>query len=115
VRDWIIIQPSSPSPVERRITEYCERTGIPRDVLMGRTRRRAVAWARQELMLDLHILDGLSFAKIGRKLNRDHTTVMHGVRAAASRQERKRSQCMYKNSVAPVGTVTGPAGRAVSR
>ena len=52
----------------------------PRD-LRGPGRHRAVAWPRQQAMCELRA-QGLSLPLIGRILgHRDHTTVIHGIRA----------------------------------
>ena len=61
--------------------------GVPREKLVGRTRRREIVrprwvamWAASEL--------GHTFADIGRKFDRDHTSVMHGCRECENLQVR---------------------------
>lgn len=55
------------------------------DDLKGPRRRRREAWPRQELMWRLSHEGGRSLPQIGAYLNRDHTTVLHGVRRHAER------------------------------
>ena len=52
--------------------------------LKGQNKYRRVAQPRQEAMWEMHQA-GYSYPQIGRFLNRDHTTVMHGVRAHEAR------------------------------
>jgi chromosomal replication initiation ATPase DnaA len=54
--------------------------------IRGPRRDRAVAWPRQQAMLMMHQA-GYSLPMIGRFFKRDHTTILHGVRAAKSRLE----------------------------
>lgn len=49
------------------------------------TRVRDVSWPRQEFMLAAHRA-GYSLGQIARFLNRDHTTILHGIRAASKRE-----------------------------
>jgi chromosomal replication initiation ATPase DnaA len=51
----------------------------------GPERHRPIAWARQDFMLSAERA-GYSLSEIGRFLNRDHTTVLHGIRAAKKRE-----------------------------
>ena len=54
--------------------------------IFGTTRLRPAAWARQEVFRRLNDF-GYSLSWIGRVFDRDHTTVLHGVRAARTRAE----------------------------
>ena len=54
--------------------------------LRGPSRDRPIAWARQEFMVAARD-DGHSLPEIAAFLNRDHTTVMHGIEAAKARAE----------------------------
>ena len=45
-----------------------------------------ISHARQEVMEALHLRTDLSLTQIGRMFNRDHTTVLHGLRAVAKRR-----------------------------
>lgn len=66
------------------IARIAEETGIQAERITGHERIRAVAHARQAVMLACHRA-GHSKAAIGRALNRDHTTVMHGIKVAMAR------------------------------
>jgi chromosomal replication initiation ATPase DnaA len=67
-------------PTVRSIAEsVSEKTHIPLDDLLGYTKRQPVARARQFVMWKANKA-GHSLAAIGRALNRDHTTIRHGVR-----------------------------------
>ena len=55
------------------------------ELVLGDSRNRRVAWARQELCRRLYDHWGYSLPIIGRLISRDHTTVLHGVRAARRR------------------------------
>lgn len=52
--------------------------------IRGRRRERAFAWPRQDAMRRMHEA-GHSSVDIGFFLKRDHTTILHGVRAARAR------------------------------
>jgi chromosomal replication initiator protein len=57
--------------------------------LRGPSRARRVAWPRQELMWRARRETRLSLPQIGDRLGgRDHTTVIHGVRAHQARLDR---------------------------
>ncbi|NBN62077.1 helix-turn-helix domain-containing protein [Pannonibacter tanglangensis] len=53
--------------------------------LTGPCRQRAIFRARAELAYRLRTELGWSFPRIGRLLNRDHTTIMNQVRVHAAR------------------------------
>lgn len=77
------------SPRLRKMREICNDVCITHDVtldeLKGRSMIRAVAWPRQDAMR-LLALAGYSQQEIGRYLGRrDHTTVLHGIRASEAR------------------------------
>lgn len=60
--------------------------GLTLEVLKGQSRRRSVAWARQEAMYEMYATGLFSSPQIGRFLGgRDHTTVLHGCRRHAAR------------------------------
>jgi chromosomal replication initiation ATPase DnaA len=69
-----------------RLTEVCLRHSIPADRILSHCRRRRVAHARQDLM---HALrgDGWPLEAIGEELDRDHTSVLYGVRAHEKRRQ----------------------------
>ena len=62
-----------------------DQTGITADLIYSEARTAAVAEARQIAYAIAHAR-GMSIAAIGRAMARDHTTVMHGLRAASARQ-----------------------------
>jgi chromosomal replication initiation ATPase DnaA len=67
------------------------RHGITVEDLRGPCRARRVAWPRQELMWRARRETRLSLPQIGERLGgRDHTTVIHGVRAHQARLDRLR-------------------------
>ena len=53
--------------------------------LTSASRARHIVYARQALMLLLRQHGYLSLAAIGQKLDRDHSTVLHGINAAIMR------------------------------
>ena len=65
------------------VDEVCRARGVTRDELCGRGRTKAVASARRELWRRLRQHPGLSYSyeEIGRLFDRDHATVLSGVRA----------------------------------
>lgn len=70
--------------VMRRISKA---TGIhPRDIL-GPSRARDVAFARQAVMYWARRLAWLSLPQIARQVGRDHTTVLHGKSAYVRRRK----------------------------
>lgn len=65
----------------REISEaVAARYGLPIEQLKGPDRKRSVAWARQEAFDAIYATGRYSLPQIGRYFNRDHTTVLHGVR-----------------------------------
>ena len=63
-----------------------ERLGIPEDEIRGPSRKRLHAYARFAVSLIAHDDMRMSLSQIGRLLgDRDHTTVLHGIRAAKKR------------------------------
>jgi chromosomal replication initiation ATPase DnaA len=73
------------------IWAVADERGVSPDEITGRGRTQKVAHARQEVMWRARQVlrpDGsprYSFPFIGRELNRDHTTVVHGVAAHEAR------------------------------
>jgi hypothetical protein len=52
--------------------------------MLGKCRSRRCVLARQDLMHELS-LNGWGLSAIGRRMNLDHTTILHGLRAFAKR------------------------------
>lgn len=83
--------PAEPYRPGRIIREVAAKYGRTVDELTGPLRWRSIAWARQEAMFRLRNETTLSYPDIGRRLNRDHTTILHGVRAHAKRMAEGRA------------------------
>lgn len=61
--------------------------GIPMPDLIGPSRARPLAHQRQDCMALLRRQYGLSYPEIGKMFgDRDHTTVMHGLKASNRRE-----------------------------
>lgn len=72
------------TPIER-VHDFARSKGIPFKVLMSRRRDQHTAHARQDCMAMLNRNTQLSMPAIGRLFGRDHTTVLHGIRASKRR------------------------------
>lgn len=75
------------STVLRIVDAVSEATGIPAKHILSQKRTAPVARARQIVMYEARRA-GLSYPQIGEALGRDHTSVIHGVRA----EEKRRGQ-----------------------
>jgi chromosomal replication initiator protein len=65
-----------------------ERFAVSTEALLGKSRERQTAWARQVAMYLLREETSASLFQIGDQLGgRDHTTIMHGCSAVAQRME----------------------------
>lgn len=75
-------------PTYKRIIYECSRQYFvePQQVF-GASRSFQVKLARHAAMYRMHTEMGSSLAQIGRWLNRDHTTVLSGIRAHKARME----------------------------
>ena len=62
------------------LDEICRQHHVSREEITGRNRTRSVSLARHDLWQRLREL-GFSYVEIGRLFERNHTTVLHGVRA----------------------------------
>lgn len=49
-------------------------------------RKKPMATIRQDAMAYVRDVSGLSFPEVGLLFNRDHTTILHGVRASEKRR-----------------------------
>lgn len=76
-----------PKPTARQIAaEIAQRNGLTVDDLKGPSRRREVAWARQEAMAAVYAQCNVSLPWVGRFFGgRDHTTVLHAIRRVEER------------------------------
>jgi chromosomal replication initiator protein len=74
---------SVPDPVltvEQIQQSVCEQLDIPRSLLVGKTRKQEIVFARQVAMFLIRELTGVSLKTIGNHFGgRDHTTVMHAI------------------------------------
>lgn len=69
--------------------EVCDLHGISLSDMLGPARFRRIVRARQHAMWLCHKRTRFSFVRLGRFFQRDHSTVMHGIRA---HEERTQSQ-----------------------
>lgn len=65
--------------------EVAEAYEVTVEDLRGRVRTRNIVLARHAAMYRMRMEAGRSYQQIGGYLNRDHTTVMSGIRAHAAR------------------------------
>lgn len=88
-RDVVGVEAEAPTH-ERRALDVVEavasNAGITREQLLGRNRGREFVRPRQDLMRILRHDYGMPYPQIGRLLDRDHTTIIHGVKASEARQ-----------------------------
>lgn len=92
VRDiiWLPIVRPTPRQIMRRVAQL---RGITVDDIIGESRKRPIAHARQETMWELRQRTRLSLPHIGLMLGgRDHTTVLHGVRAHEARMAERQGE-----------------------
>lgn len=83
----LIERRSTDAIVATIVTEVSQATGIAADAITGKGRGcREAAYARQEVMRRARAA-GMSLPRIGRALDRDPSTIIHGVRAAEARQK----------------------------
>ncbi|HET9109441.1 MAG TPA: chromosomal replication initiator protein DnaA, partial [Ktedonobacterales bacterium] len=70
------------------LAAVAERFSVPVDALLGKSRERQTAWARQVAMYLMREETSASLFQIGEQLGgRDHTTVMHGCAAVTKRMD----------------------------
>lgn len=72
------------------VNAVSEATGIPAHLFYGRRRTAHISQARQLVYFLAH-QSGISLSDIGRAMNRDHTTIMHGVQREKKRRETMQS------------------------
>ena len=77
--------------VERLIIEASAAFGVPPEMILSQRRTMAVAHARQWVMYEAYAL-GMSSTQIGAALQRDHTSVLNGVK-----EEEKRRKALPDN------------------
>lgn len=80
-----IVNVTRPGFVRQAIRDVSAATGVSVDDLLGRGRRRKITQARQ-LAMFIAREKGAAYSAIARVFGRDHTTIIHGVRAEAARR-----------------------------
>lgn len=103
---------SAPKPTMRTITRaFAEDTDFSVAQLIGPCRSQSLARARQELMWILRRQGRWSLPQIGRFLGcRDHTTILHGVRAHQKRLDEKASTGLVVHNSPEPCTASAQAG-----
>lgn len=76
----LLPQSTGEIPPEVIMDETAAYFGLAREHLVGKSRSRPLTTARHIAMYLLREQNGMSLLKIGERFDRDHTTVMHGVR-----------------------------------
>lgn len=80
----LLARKNHPNRVGQIVEEVSMALNIPAADILGDSRKRQVAHARQTVMYFARE-EGRSLNAIGHVLNRDHTTVLHGANAAEQR------------------------------
>lgn len=70
----------------------CDMHGVVLNEVFSKGRDSQVAAARHDIMLYLREVMQWSYPRIGKFLDRDHTSVMHGVKAAKERREKRKNE-----------------------
>lgn len=70
--------------IQKRVAAHY---GLPRRVMRSRSQYFAEAHPRQVAMYLAHRITRREKTVIGREFNRDHTTVLHAIRAVAARRQ----------------------------
>lgn len=70
------------------LKEEAEARGIAIDDLTGPNRSRDICCPRQEIMARINRETKLNLSQIGALFNRDHTTVIHALKAVKQRKQR---------------------------
>ena len=69
-------------PVPEVVVTACRLWNVPAIELLSASRKRKAVAARQPVMAVLYDLHDMTLADIGAALDRDHTTILHGIRQA---------------------------------
>lgn len=77
--------PPNRTAVDELLGVVAREYGVTADDIRGRCRSKSIAEARGTAAALLRDLAHMSFPEIGRALNRDHTTIISGVRSTAKR------------------------------
>ena len=76
-----------PQSMREIATLVAERHGLTLEELRGPSRKHRVSRPRQEAMAFMRAEGRFSYPQIARYFGKDHTTVLHAVRAHAARYE----------------------------
>jgi chromosomal replication initiation ATPase DnaA len=76
-----INEPRYDDPVPNVVRTACELWNVPMNLMLSPSRKATVVAARQPVMAVLYEL-GLTLSDIAAELDRDHTTVLYGIRRA---------------------------------
>lgn len=96
--------------VKNIIRLVSEHTGISVQDIMGTSRHRPIAHARFAAYYVAR-RQGLSYPQIGKRMGRDHGTVIHGYQRAHDIAKR---DFTYADMLAKIERAEGPAGKRVS-
>jgi chromosomal replication initiator protein len=83
------------SILERILSDVSNKSGISEETLKSKTRIREVAEARQIYFKRASQITKLSLAAIGKFVNRDHATVIHGIKAVNNIRELRQKYSEY--------------------
>ena len=61
------------------VNSASEKYNVPRDVILGKSHRKDIAWARHMAIYVMKKLMGCSTVEIGKFFNRDHSTIMASI------------------------------------
>jgi hypothetical protein len=85
------------------------KTNISVDVMKGKSRKREVVEARQLFFKRAKEITNLSLSKIGSRLNRDHSTVLYGIKTVNNLKSLSERYDVYFNGRKPFATLTETA------
>ena len=89
-RDFLLdCPPGGGRPMHAIAIEICQKHKVTLAELRSRRRDRPLAWARQEFWWRCKKETPASLPEMGRYLERDHTTAMHGIKAHAERMKKE--------------------------
>ena len=83
--------------IDRIINDVCQRSGIEKEKILSRSRKKEIVAARFACMYLLRKEAFMTFAAIGRVFDRDHSTAMHALRTVENLLETN-DYLMVKNT-----------------
>lgn len=92
----LVSRRSARLPLSTMAESFCLIHGLHIGELRGPGRARDVSWPRQQFMAEAHATGFYSLPRIGNFLNRDHTTILHGIRAYRDRMQAARDAESYR-------------------